>query len=156
MKKSIILPACLFLLSTLSYAQSKVDVSIYPAPKLGTEQYLINLPTLNDEQNHEVEVFVGKTTSVDNCNRFFLIGTLEEQNLEGWGYTYHNFKTDGNIGATMMGCNDKKMIEKTVYAQPTKVRYNSRLPIVVYAPKGYTVEYRTWSADNKMVKATQK
>jgi len=29
------------------------------------------------------------------------------------------------------------------------VRYNSRLPIVVYAPEGVEVRFRTWRADGE-------
>jgi ecotin len=27
------------------------------------------------------------------------------------------------------------------------LRYNSKLPIVIYVPDGFSVRYRTWSAD---------
>lgn len=31
-----------------------------------------------------------------------------------------------------------------------QTRYNSKLPIVVYVPKGYVLEYRIWKADEKL------
>ena len=37
-------------------------------------------------------------------------------------------------------------VDKFVSAQPQLVRYNSRLPLVVYAPEGYEVRYRIWKA----------
>jgi ecotin len=37
-------------------------------------------------------------------------------------------------------------ITQFVTAAPLLIRYNSRLPIVVYAPLGYEVKYRIWSA----------
>ena len=33
--------------------------------------------------------------------------------------------------------------------EPYLIRYNSRLPVVVYAPKGVEVRYRIWSAEPK-------
>ena len=33
------------------------------------------------------------------------------------------------------------------FAMVTPVRYNSRLPLVVYVPKGVAVRYRIWHAD---------
>ena len=31
--------------------------------------------------------------------------------------------------------------------QPYLIRYNSKLPVVVYVPKGAEVQYRIWKAD---------
>ena len=33
--------------------------------------------------------------------------------------------------------------------EPFLIRYNSKLPIVVYAPEGVEVQYRVWKADPK-------
>lgn len=49
-----------------------------------------------------------------------------------------------------MGCFDNKSVEKIVHAQSLQTSYNSKLPIVVYVPKGYTLEYRIWKADEKL------
>jgi ecotin len=35
----------------------------------------------------------------------------------------------------------------TLGGEPFLVRYNSRLPIVVYVPKGVEVRYRLWKAE---------
>jgi len=35
-------------------------------------------------------------------------------------------------------------------------RYNSRLPIVVYVPKGTEVKYRIWQAQDAVTTATEK
>jgi len=34
----------------------------------------------------------------------------------------------------------------TLGGEPLLIRYNSRLPIVVYVPEGVEVRYRVWSA----------
>lgn len=33
--------------------------------------------------------------------------------------------------------------------EPYLIRYNSRLPVVVYVPEGVAVRYRIWSAEPK-------
>ena len=138
-------------IATSTFAQTKNnDISMYPKSTEGLEQKVIQLQTLENENDYEVELFVGTKKKVDTCNHFFLAGNFEDKTVEGWGYNYFKFSTDGNIGGTMKLCADNKTIEKTVYAQSTKTRYNSKLPIVVYVPDGYTLEYRIWKADKEL------
>ncbi|RQW83332.1 MAG: proteinase inhibitor I4 serpin, partial [Methylococcus sp.] len=35
----------------------------------------------------------------------------------------------------------------TLGGEPYLIRYNSKLPVVVYVPKGNEVRYRVWRAD---------
>ena len=37
-------------------------------------------------------------------------------------------------------------VKAFVTAAPLQIRYNSRLPIVVYVPEGYEIRYRIWQA----------
>jgi ecotin len=37
----------------------------------------------------------------------------------------------------------------TIGGDPFLIRYNSRLPVVVYVPKGVEVKYRVWSAGER-------
>jgi ecotin len=43
----------------------------------------------------------------------------------------------------------------TIGGDPYIIRYNSRLPIVVYVPEGVEVRYRIWTAGTE-VKAIEK
>ncbi len=139
------------IVATLTFAQSKeTNFSMYPKAKTGFEQKMIHLKTLENENDYEVELFIGKKTKVDTCNHFFLAGNFEDKTVDGWGYNYYQFVTDGNIAGTMKGCLDNKSFEKSVYAQTIKTRYNSNLPIVVHVPNGYTLEYRIWKADKEL------
>ncbi len=135
---------------TFAQKNSKTDYSMYPKAKDGYEQKIITLQTLPNEDNYMVEIFGGKKTMVDSCNNFFLNGNFEQKTVDGWGYDYLNFESNGNVGGTLMGCLNNKSVEKIVHAPSTQVRYNSKLPIVVYIPKGYTLEYRIWKADEKL------
>ena len=40
--------------------------------------------------------------------------------------------------------------EKELQEKP-KINYNSKLPIVVYVPDGYSLEYRIWKANDKLI-----
>lgn len=131
---------------------SKVDeaakaLEAFPAAEVGMVRHVIRLKSQKDESLFKIEIMPGKNMLVD-CNHHTLMGKLEEKDLQGWGYTYYVFSSDGQTRSTLMACNKPKE-NKFVYAQTLTVRYNSRLPIVVYAPEGYDVQYRVWSADKK-------
>ncbi|MNT95848.1 Ecotin precursor [compost metagenome] len=55
-----------------------------------------------------------------------------------------------------MACPDgkKKQAFVPVVGEGFMLRYNSKLPVVVYVPEGVEVRYRVWSASNKVKKAT--
>lgn len=142
--------ALLMVMVTFAQKNMKIDYSMYPKAKDGYEQKIITLKTLPNEDNYSVEIFAGKKTLVDSCNHFFLAGAFEQKTVDGWGYDYFNFESNGNVGGTLMGCFDNKSVEKIVHAQSIQTLYNSKLPIMVYVPKGYTLEYRIWKADEKL------
>lgn len=152
MKLTKVFSVLALFIAMVSFAQknSKTDYSMYPKAKKGYEQKIITLETLPDEDNYKVEIFAGKKTMVDSCNNFFLTGGFEQKTVDGWGYDYYDFESNGNVGGTLMGCFDNKSVEKIVHAQSLQTRYNSKLPIIVYLPKGYTLEYRIWKADEKL------
>lgn len=136
--------------SITSFAQMKEDIKMFPKAEKEQNQKVIRLDPKENEQDYMVEIMIGKKTMTDGCNNYFLMGKLEDKNLDGWGYNYYEFETKGDIASTLMGCLNAKGVEKVVYAQSEKVRYNSRLPIVIYTPKGYEVNYRIWSASEKV------
>jgi ecotin len=41
----------------------------------------------------------------------------------------------------------------TLGGEPDLLRYNSRLPLVVYLPEGVEVRYRIWRADKRVENA---
>lgn len=120
------------------------DISMYPEAKSGLERVVINLPELKEEGNYEIELIVGKWAEVD-CNHHSLMGELKVETVDGWGYNYFNFETDGNMISTRMACPEQELENKLINAQSVKTRYNSKLPIVVFVPEGYTVSYNLWN-----------
>ena len=143
-----------FVLSSLSMsAQKGTDEAVknlkaYDKVQMGQdmERYVLYVDPKADEFQFGVELVAGKTMEVD-CNRHNLLGKFTQHTVEGWGFSYYVFETKGEVVSTMMACLDAVKTEKLVTSgEGYKVRYNSRLPIVVYLPKGYTLKYKIWSA----------
>ncbi len=120
----------------------------YPETIDSLERYVIYVEQKDNERLFEVELNAGKTLEVD-CNNHRLMGSFTEETVKGWGYNYYVFETDGHIASTMMMCPGPKT-EKFISGESTSVRYNSRLPIVVYLPKGYELKYRIWTAGEEL------
>ncbi len=118
----------------------------FPAAAAGQTRHVITLPAQTDESALKVELILGKTQTVD-CNRQVFGGRLETRTAEGWGYDYYVLPTLGNAASTMMGCppGSERQAFVTTQEQPL-IRYNSRLPVVVYAPSDVEVRYRVWRA----------
>ena len=137
------------------YAQKNSDkgieteIKMFPAPQEGFKQVYIKVPAKKNEENLKVELFVGKTQMVD-CNRHFMAGSIKTENLDGWGYNYYVVESDGVVGSTRMACPDNKMTEQFVHLQSQMLRYNSKLPVVIYVPNDMEVKYRVWKAPRKM------
>ncbi len=130
------------------------DVAPYPEATANQKRYAIFLEPKENEQNYKVEIVIGKRIMVDSCNRFMLGGSIEEKDLQGWGYNYYVVEQVGQPASTMMACpnNDKHEAFVPMTTQ-TITRYNSKLPIVVYAPADVEVHYRVWSAPTETTPA---
>ena len=79
----------------------------------------------------------------------FFGGTIEEQTIEGWGFTAYRVGKLGPMAGTLMAVdpNAPKVARfVTLSGDPFLIRYNSRLPVVVYVPEGVEVRYRLWTA----------
>ncbi len=136
-------------------AASLKDVAPYPEAEKGFTRQVIHLPAQTDESAYKLEVLAGKTLKVD-CNRQRLGGSLEEHTLQGWGYPYYRLEKVSGPASTLMACPDGKKTDAfvPVIGDGFLLRYNSKLPVVVYVPEGVEVRYRVWSAADDVQKAT--
>lgn len=134
---------------------STVDTSIFPEAKKGMVQHVLTLPAAENEGNLIAEIVVGRTMEVD-CNQVMIGAELETEDLKGWGYTYFEVEDISEPASTMMGCPDDTRTEKLVtfnFGNDAFKRYNSRMPLVIYAPEGLTVGYRIWATDGELHQA---
>ena len=143
-------------LSTVVHAAKLEDVAPFPKADSGFTRQVIHLAPQQQEDSYQVEILAGKTLAVD-CNRQRLGGMLEEKNLEGWGYPFYRLEKVIGPMSTLMACPDGKSRQEfvPVVGDGFMLRYNSKLPIVLYVPKEVEVRYRIWSVSSKVEKAVQ-
>lgn len=148
----------LITLSMSTFAQStidKQDVSVFPEAEKGYKKLVIEVPHSDNDQNKKIEFTVGKWMDVDGCNYYNLAGRYEKKDLQGWGYDYFVFTTKGEVSSTLMGCPDAKGRNLFVTAAPQLVNYNGKLPIVIYVPEGYDVQFKIYKSDGENYQAAE-
>ena len=126
----------------------------FPLAQKGMERFVIVLPQHDNgqEEKLKVEIIVGREILTDGVNRQRLGNSIEPRSLKGWGYTYYEVSGSSEVISTLMAAPEAAEKVKTFVSAPSLfVRYNSRLPIVVYAPAGYEVRYRFWQVGEEMM-----
>lgn len=158
MKRAILSVMAVALVSSCAMATGELEkIAPYPKADKGMTRHVIQLTQKPNEENFQVELVIGKTIKAD-CNRQWFMGELEEKTLEGWGYNYYKLEDVKGPASTMMGCSEpaKDRFVTTHLGDEAFVRYNSKLPIVVYAPKDMDVKYRIWSTDDQLQNSVTK
>ena len=148
MKKVCSITALSFFFAMLS-VQAADNMKAFPPAEEGMVRYVLQLPKQDDESAFKVELIVGKTVQVDDGNRYFFGGKIEVETIKGWGFPRYNVSKLGPMAGTLMAIDpNAPKVNRfiTLGGEPYLIRYNSRLPIVVYAPEGVEVRYRVWSA----------
>jgi len=139
----------LMLLFAASAALAEDNLKAFPPAGEGMVRYVLQLPKQTDESDYRVELIVGKTVRVDVQNRYFFAGRIEAETIQGWGFTHYIVSKLGPMGGTLMAVDpNAPQVERfiTLGGDPYLVRYNSRLPVVIYVPEDVDVRYRIWSA----------
>ena len=127
------------------------NMKAFPPPENGMVRYVLQLPQQDDESAFKVELIVGKKVQVDEKNQYFFGGNIQEETIKGWGFPRYVVKELGPMAGTLMAVDpNAPKVNRfiTLGGEPFLIRYNSRLPIVVYVPKDVEVRYRIWSADS--------
>lgn len=134
------------------------NMKAFPPAGEGMVRHVLQLPQQADESGFKVELIVGKTVETDAGNRYFFGGRIEEETIKGWGFPRYTVARLGPMAGTLMAVdpNAPKVARFiTLGGAPYIIRYNSRLPVVVYVPAGVEVRYRIWTAGAE-VKAIEK
>ena len=121
----------------------------FPPAEKGMERRVLLLPPKEDESRYRLELIVGKTVPTDPVNRHFYTGKIEAQKVKGWGFTRYVVRDLGSMASTVMAVPpDTPKVECFIPlgAQPILIRYNSKVPVVLYIPEGAEARYRIWSA----------
>ncbi len=142
--------------SAAAFSADHPQLKAFPPAKEGMERFVIVLPhkARGEESAFKIELIAGKEMLTDGVNLVRLANIIDERTLEGWGYAYYEVTGPGEAISTLMAPPEgAPKVMKFVSATPLQIRYNSRLPIVVYAPIGYEVRYRIWQASGITSKA---
>ncbi|MCR9116833.1 MAG: ecotin family protein [bacterium] len=133
-----------------SVANAQQDyLKAFPAAEEGMARHVIRLPhkERGEENDFQVEIIVGKKMLTDGVNRLMIGGRIEAKPLKGWGFTFYQVEKFGAAASTLIGVPPgTPQVEKFVSVPPLMIRYNSRVPIVVYVPTEGEVRYRIWKA----------
>lgn len=121
------------------------ELKAFPATLAGHQRYVIELPELPDEAAHQLELIGGKAMQVD-CNTRGVDGHFTQRDVPGWGYSYQVLESKGQVLSTMMMCPPDSARPGFVQAPPLMLRYNSKLPVVVFVPEGFELRWRVWQA----------
>lgn len=132
------------------------SVADYPAAQAGQSRHVIWLDEQQNEDLLKVEIVPGKQMLTD-CNTRSLMGNFTAQDLQGWGYTYYQLGDVSDPITTLMACPDDTKIQAfvPVMGDNFTLRYNSKLPIVIYAPDDVEVRYRIWTGSKALKSAIQ-
>jgi len=129
------------------------NMKAFPPPEEGMVRYVLHLPKQDDESAFKVELIVGKTALLDEQNRYFFSGKIQQETIKGWGFTRYNVSQLGPMAGTQIAVDpNAPKVNRFIRlgGEPYLIRYNSRLPVVVYAPEGVEVRYRIWTAEPEM------
>ena len=121
------------------------ELKAFPTQLAGHQRHVIELPALPDEDAHKLELIGGKAMTVD-CNSRGMDGRFEARDVPGWSYSYWVLQSQGQVHSTMMMCPPGSAKPGFVQAEPLLVRYNSKLPVVVFVPEGMQLRWRVWRA----------
>ena len=136
-------------LGAIGSAQAADNMKAFPPPGDGMVRYVLQVPKQDDESTFKVELIVGKTVKLDKGNRYFFGGNIKKETIKGWGFPCYKVGKLGPMAGTRIAIDpNAPKVNRfiTLGGEPYLIRYNSRLPIVVYAPSDVEVRYRIWRA----------
>ena len=134
------------------------NMKAFPPPDKGQIRYVIQLAEQDNESNYQVELIAGQTVKVDETNQYFFGGQIKKENILGWGFTRYVVSELGPMAGTRMAVDpNAPKVDRFIRlgGEPYLIKYNSRLPVVVYVPEGVDVRYRIWRAEPESKEANE-
>jgi ecotin len=125
----------------------------FPPAEPGVKRYVLTLPKEEREADLKIEILVGKTVRLEAVNSYFFAGQIIPRIAQGWGFTYYVVPTLGPMVGTLMAVDESApKVDRFIAlrGEPFLIRYNSKLPIVVYVPEDAEVRYRIWRAPGEL------
>ena len=157
MKRRLVM-AMLAVVGGSAVAAEHPQLKAFPAAEEGQVRLVIVLPhkERGEEERFMVELVPGKEILTDGVNRYRMACRVESRPLQGWGYTFYEVTgSDQTMSTRMAPPPGAPKTMRFVSGEPLQIRYNSRLPVVIYAPKGFEVRYRVWSAPATLTPANE-
>lgn len=140
----------LWLLCMVEPSLAADPMQVFPPAEAGMARRVLHLPPQEDETLFRVELQAGKTVTVDPHNRYFFAGSITTGTIKGWGYPRYTVSALGPMASTRMAPPPGAPKEPRfvpLAGEPLFIRYNSTLPVVVYAPAEAEVRYRIWRTE---------
>ena len=150
--------AFIVLFASSALAEEHRYLKAFPAAEEGMARYVINLPhkERGEDNNFKVELIVGREMMTDGVNMVRLGGAIEAKPLQGWGFTFYEVGQLGPGMSTLIGVPPgTPQVKKFVTGPTLIIRYNSRIPVVVYVPKDAEVRYKIWQTTKTSEKANE-
>ncbi|RNF09885.1 ecotin [Trypanosoma conorhini] len=121
----------------------------YPEPTPEQRRYVIFLDAKGDEEeadDYKLQLIPGRVLDVDPVNAHSIEGSVQERLIAGWGYPYYVVEAGAMRSTAMAVPPGTPPVRRFVaLADRPFIRYNSRLPVVVYVPEQLELHYRVWT-----------
>jgi ecotin len=148
---------CLLCLGTTGVSAQSDELKPFSPPEPGYERFVIELQPHPNERDLRLALLVGKDIEAD-CNQHSLNGSITQETIKGWGYSYYKVHEAGGVMSTRMACPPDQPSQVrfvTIRESGGLRRYNSKLPVVIYAPQRFIVRYRVSAAGAETFSATR-
>lgn len=156
--RTVLAVIAIFIMFTVCSVGAGDNMNAFPPPDEGQMRYVLQLDEHDHESNYQVELIVGQTVEIDDVNQYFFGGHIKKESIKGWGFPRYVVSELGPMAGTLMAVDpDAPKTNRFIRlgGEPYLIRYNSRLPVVVYAPENVEVRYRIWRADPEAKKAEE-
>lgn len=141
-----LLPLLFLFIPALLPAEEHPELRHFPEAEGDLVRSVLVLEEKPNEEDHKVELLVGEILLTDGVNVKRMGGSLEEKTLSGWGYTYYVAEKGPVLSTLMAPLPGQEEVERFVSLPGKLIRYNSRLPVVIFHPEGMELRYRIWTA----------